>query len=133
MPMQRLIYEGSLFAGISCRACRKLLLLFNHSVVSDSLQPLGLQHARLPLSFTISRSLLKLLFIESVMPTNHLILCHPLLLLPSNFSSIRAFFHQVSSSHQAAKVSKFSFSTSPSTEYSGLISFRTEGQERFLK
>ena len=59
--------------------------------MSDSLQLHGLQHARLPLSFTISWSLLKLMFIESAMPSNHLILCHPLLLLPSIFPSIRIF------------------------------------------
>ena len=64
------------------------LLLFSHSVVSDSLQPCGPQHA---LSFTISQSLIKLMSIESVMPFNHLFLCHPLLLLPSIFPSIRVF------------------------------------------
>ena len=58
------------------------LLLFSHSVVFDSLWPHGLQHARLPSSFTISHSLLKLMSIESVMPSNHLVLCRPLLLLP---------------------------------------------------
>ena len=56
---------------------------FSRSVVSNSLQPHGLQHTRLPLSFTISQSLLKLTSIESMMPSNHLILCCPLLLLPS--------------------------------------------------
>mgnify|MGYP000386107788 CR=1 FL=1 len=56
---------------------------FSHSVVSDSLQPHGLQHARPPCPSTNSRSLLKLMSIESVMPSNHLVLYHPLLLLPS--------------------------------------------------
>ena len=56
-----------------------LLLLFSHTVMSDSLRPHGLLHARLP-CFTISQSLLKLMSIELVMPSNHLILCHPLLL-----------------------------------------------------
>ena len=64
---------------------RLFLLLFSHSVVSHSLQLHGLQHTRLPLSFTISQSLLKFVSTESVMPSNHLILCHPLLLLPSIF------------------------------------------------
>ena len=56
------------------------------------------------LSFTISQSLLKLTSTESVMPSNHLILCHPLIFLPSVFSSIRVFFQWVSFSHQVAKV-----------------------------
>ena len=64
---------------------------FNHSLVSDSLQPHGLQHARPPLSITNSRSLLKLTSIELVMPSSHLILCHFLLLLSSIFPSIRVF------------------------------------------
>ena len=79
------------------------------------------------LSFTISRSLLKLISIESEMPSNHLSLCHPLLLPPSIFPSIRSFFQWVSSSHHVAKVFwNFSFSVSPSNEYSGLISFRMD-------
>ena len=72
------------------------------------------------LSITNSWSLLKLMFIELMMPSNHHNLCHPLLLLPSIFPSIR-----VCSSHQVAKVFwSFSFSISPSSEYSGLISLR---------
>ena len=67
---------------------RKVLTNLSCSVGSDSLQPHGLQHAR-PLSITNSQSLLKLKSIESVMPSNHLILCRPLLLLPSIFPSIR--------------------------------------------
>ena len=73
---------------------KPLLLLFSRSVVSNSLRPHGLQHTRLPLSFTISQSLLKLMSIEWVMPSNHLILCHPLLLLPSIFPSIRVFSNE---------------------------------------
>ena len=75
-------------------------------------------------SFTISQSLLKLMFIESVMPSNHLILC-PVLLLPSVFPSIRVF-SRVSSSHQVAKALSFSFSITPYDEYSRLISFRID-------
>ena len=71
-----------------------------------------------------SRSLLKLMFIESVMPFNHLILCHPLLLLPSIFPSIRAFSNESVLRIRWPKYWSFSFSISPSTEYSGLISFR---------
>ena len=70
------------------------MLLFSHSAMSDSLWPRGLQHARLPLSFTISWSLLKLMSIELVMPCNYLILCHPHLLLPSIFPSIRVFSNE---------------------------------------
>ena len=77
------------------------------------------------LSFTISQSLLKLMSIETVMPSNHLILCHPLLLLPSVFPSIRVFFSNESVLHiKWPKYWSFSFSISPSNEYSGLISFR---------
>ena len=75
------------------------------------------------LSFTISRSLLKLTSIESVMPSNHLILCHPLLLLPSFFPSIRVFSNELALHITWPEYWNFSFSISPSTEYSGLISF----------
>ena len=75
------------------------------------------------LSITNSWSLLRLMSIESVMPSNHLILCHPLILLPSIFPSIRVFS---SESVQVAKVWSFSFNVSPSNEYSGLISFRMD-------
>ena len=76
------------------------------------------------LSFAISQSLLKLMSIESVMPFNHLILCHPLLLLPSIFSSIRVFSNESALPFRWPKY--FSFIISPSKEYSGLISFRTD-------
>ena len=64
--------------------------------------------------------------IESVMPSNHLILCRPLLLLPSVFPSIRVFSNESALRHQVAKVLSFSFSISSSNEYSGLISFRMD-------
>ena len=76
------------------------------------------------LSFTISWSLLKLITIESVMLSNHLILCHPLLLLPSVFPSIGIFSNEWSLCIKWPKYWNFSFSISPSNEYSGLISFR---------
>ena len=76
------------------------------------------------LSFTISQNLLKLMSIESVMPSNHIILCHPLLLLPSVFPSIRVFFNESGLHIRWPKYWRFSFSISPSNEYSGLISFR---------
>ena len=78
------------------------------------------------LSITISQSLLKLMSIVSVMPSNHLILCHPLLLLPSIFPRIRVFSNESVLCIRWPKYWSFSFSISPSSEYSGLISFRMD-------
>ena len=78
------------------------------------------------LSFTFSWSLLKFMFIGSVMPSNHLTLCHPLLLLPSVSSSIRVFSSEPALHIRWPKCWSFSFSISPSSEYSGLISFRID-------
>ena len=78
------------------------------------------------LSFTISKSLLRLMSIESVMPSNHLIFCHPLLLPPSIFPSIRVFSNESALHIRWPKCQSFSFSISPSNEYSGLISFRID-------
>ena len=75
------------------------------------------------LSFNISQSLLKLMSIEPVMPSNHLILCHPLLLLPSIFPSIRVFSNQSALRIRWPESWSFSFSINPSNEYSQLISF----------
>ena len=76
-----------------------------------------------PMSFAIFCSLLKLMSIELVMPSNHLILCCPLLLLPSIFPSIRIFPNESVLCIRWPKYWSFSFSISPSNEYSGLISF----------
>ena len=78
------------------------------------------------LSITNARSLLKLISIESVMPSNHLILCRPLLLSPSIFPSIRVFSSESVLRIRWPKYWSFSFSISPSNEYSGLISFRMD-------
>ena len=78
------------------------------------------------LPVTNSRSLLKLMSIESVMPSNHLILCLPLLLLPSIFPSIRVFSNELVLCFRWPKYWSFSLSISPSNEYSGLISFRMD-------
>ena len=78
------------------------------------------------LSFTISQSLLKLLFVESVMPSNHLILCHPLLFLSSIFPNIRVFSNELVLHVRWPRYWSFSFSISHSNEYSGLISFRID-------
>ena len=75
------------------------------------------------LSITNSWSLLKLMSIEVVMPSNHLVLCHPLLLLPSIFPSIRVFFNESVLHIRWSQYWSFSFNISPSNEYSGLISF----------
>ena len=95
-------------------------LLSSLSVVSDSLQP------QASLSFTIFWSLLKLTSIESMMPSNHLILCCPLLLLPSVFPGSRVFSNESALCFRWPKYWSFSFSISPSNEYSGLISFRID-------
>ena len=78
------------------------------------------------LSFTVSQSLFKLISADLVMPFNHLILCHPLLLLPSIFPSIRVFFNESAPPIRWPKYWSFSFSISPSNQYSGLISFRID-------
>ena len=78
------------------------------------------------LSFPVSWSLLKLMCIEPVMPSNHLILCHPLRLLPSFFPSIRVFSKKSALCIGWPKYWSFSFSISPSNEYSGAISFRVD-------
>ena len=97
---------------------------FSHSIMSDcSWTAVG----QASLSITNSWSLPKLMSNESVMPSNHLILCRLLLLLPSIFPSIRVFFRESVLCIRWPKYSSFSFSISPSNEYSGLISFRWTG------
>ena len=93
--------------------------------MSDSLWPHGPQHARPPCPSPLP-SLLKLMSIESVMPSSHLILCHPLLHLPSIFSSIRVFSIESALRIRWPKYWSFSFYISPSNEHSGLISFRMD-------
>ena len=93
--------------------------------MSDSVTP-STAARQAALSFTISLSLLKLMSIESVMPSNHLILCCPLFLLPSILSSIRFFSNELALHIRWPKCWSFSFSISPSNDYSGLISFRMD-------
>ena len=93
--------------------------------MSDSAFPWTLVHQAL-LSSTVSQSLLKLMSIESVMPSNHLILYSPLLLLPSVFLGIRVFFNESALHIRWPKYWSFSFSIGPSNEYSELISFRID-------
>ena len=99
---------------------------FSCSVVSDSLQPDGTAARQASLSFTISQSLLKLMSTELVMPSNHLILCQPLLLLPSVFPNIRVFSSESLLCIRWPKYWSFSFSISLSNECSGLTSFRID-------
>ena len=98
---------------------------FSGTVVSDSATPWTAAH-QASLSITNSRSLLKLIYIESVMPSNHLIICRPLLLLPSIFPNIQVFSNESVLHIRWPKYCSFRFSISPSNEYSGLISFRTD-------
>ena len=94
--------------------------------MSNSLWSHGLQHARPPCTSPTPGVLLKLMSIESVMPSNCLILCHPLLLPPSIIPSIRAFLNELVLLIRCSKYWSFSFNMSPSDEYSGLISFRMD-------
>ena len=100
---------------------------FSRSIMSDSLRPHELQHARppCPSPITNSRNSLKLMSIESMMPSSHLILYRPLLLLSPIPPSIRVFSNESTLCMRWPKYWSFSFSISPSNEYPGLISFRT--------
>ena len=98
---------------------------FSHSVMSDSATP-WTAACQASLSITNSRSLLRLIFIGSVMLSNYLILCYPLLLLPSIFPSIRVFSNESALHIRWPKYWSFSSSNSPSNEHSGLISFRMD-------
>ena len=98
----------------------------SHSVVSNTLQPHELQHARPPCPSLIPRSSLKLMFIESVMPSSHLILCRPLLLLPPIPPRIRIFSKESTLLMRWPNYWSFSFSIIPSKEIPGLISFRMD-------
>ena len=98
-----------------------LLLLFSRSVVSDSLQTPQTAARQVSLSFTIAWSLFKLMSVELAIPSNHLVFCHPLLLLPYIFPSIRVFSNELALCIRWPKY--WSFSNSPSNEYSRLSSF----------
>ena len=106
------------------------LCAFYHSVKFsrsvDSLRPHESQHARSSLSITISWRSLRLTSIESVMPSSHLIFCHPLLLLPPIPPSIRVFSSESTFHMKWPKYWSFSFSIIPSKEHPGLISFRMD-------
>ena len=99
---------------------------FSHSVMSKLFVTPWTAACQASLSITNSQSLLKLISIESVMSSNHLILCHPLLLLPSIFPSIRVCANESALCIRWPKCWSFSFSISPSNEHPGLISFRMD-------
>ena len=111
-------------AGLGCTERLGLIYIhywsvqFSHSIVSDSLRPLELKAS---LSITNSLSLLKLMSIELMMPSNHLILCHPLLLPPSVFPSISISSNESVLHHRWSVYWSFNFNISPSDEQPGLI------------
>ena len=102
-----------------------LLLLSCFSHVQLFVNPWIAAH-QASLSLTISQCLLKLMSIDLVTPSNHLVLCHPLLLLPSIFPSIMAFSNESALHIRWTRYWGFSFNISPSDDYSGLISFRID-------
>ena len=117
--------------NLACISCVKGLTQnqfsqFSCPIMSNSLRPHGLATHQASLSITNSRSILKLMPIESVMLSNHLILCCPIFLPPSIFPSIRVFSNESVLRIRWLKYWSFSFSMSPSNEYSGLISFRMD-------
>ena len=126
-------YRSCLPVGMGSEGCKTqnvhsglaLLSLFSCSVVSDSVTP-GTATRQAPLSFTVSRSLLKFRCIELMTPSSHLILCCPLLPATSIFPSITAFSSESALHIRWPKYWSFSFSISPSNEYSGSISFKMD-------
>ena len=114
-----------LIVQLECKHAILFLLLFSHSVMSHS-ATLWTAARQASLSITISQSLLKFISIESVMPSNHLILCCTLFLLPSIFPSMRVFSNESALHIRWSKYWSFSFSISPSNDYSGFISFRID-------
>ena len=111
--------------SIGFSLCNVQEIQFSHSVVPDSVTPWTAAH-QASLSINNSWSLLKLMSIKSMMPSNYLILCHPLLLLPSILTGIRVFSNESILCIRWPKYWIFSFSISHSSEYSDLISFRID-------
>ena len=125
-PHSQSLWTGSFHKPLILIYQRAACNQFSHSVMSDSLKPRGLQHTQASLSITNSWSSPKLMSIESVMPSNHLILCHPFPLPHSIFPNIRVFSNESAHRIRWLKYWSFSFSISPSNECSGLISFRMD-------
>ena len=121
--MRSNVSKSLLFLLIKCNISS---VQFSRSVMSDFLWPPWTAARQALLSTTNSWSLLKLMSIPSVMPSNHLMLCQPLILLPSIFSSIRVFSHESVLHIRWPKYWSFSISISLSNKYSGLISFKID-------
>ena len=126
MHISSLKREFSTFHTWKLRSLFHISVQCSRSVTSDSLWPHGLQHTRLPCPPLSSGVCSKFMSIESVMLSNHFILCCPLLLLPSIFPSITVFSNEPVLHIRWRRFWSFSFSISPSNEYSGLISFRMD-------
>ena len=122
---ERINESSDLCTGFRPSGSCEPLVQFSRSVVSDSLQRHGLQHTRPPCPSPTLRAYSNS-SCESVMPSNHLILCHPLLLWPSIFPSIRVFSNESVLCIRWPNYWSFRFNISPSNEYSGLISFRMD-------
>ena len=118
--MARFSFRSAILASVSVSSVAQSCL---------TLRPCGLQHARLPCPSPTPRACSNSCSIESVMPSNHLIFCHPFLLLPSIFPRIRVFSNESVLCIRWPKYWSLSFSISPSSEYSGLISFRMDWLE----
>ena len=102
-----------------------MIVQFSHSVISDSLQPHESQHTRPPFP-SPTPGVHPIMSIKSVMPSSHLILCRPLVLLPPILPSIRVFYNESTLRMSWPKYWSFSFSISPSNEHPGLITFRLD-------
>ena len=123
-PVDYSLSYVSLSLGFSSKKYWFNSVQFSHSVMCDSLGP-HTAVGQASLSITNSQSLFKLMSIKLVMPSNHLILRHPLL-LPSIFPSLRVFSNELALRKRRPKYWSFSFSISPSKEYSGLITFKMD-------
>ena len=119
-----IFYIGILMYKLTLSISYQKLLWFSHSVMWLFATTWNAAH-HASLSFTNSRSLLRLVY-ESVMPSNHLALCRPLLLLPSSFPIIRVCSNELALGIMWPKYWSFNFSISPANEYSGMISFRID-------
>ena len=116
---------GFFTTSTTWEALELLSVQFSHAVMSDLCDPMDCSTLGFPVHHQLPE-LLKFMSIESVMPSNHLILCRPLLLLPSIFPSIRVFSNESVLCIKWQKYWSFSFSITPSNEYIGLISFRMD-------
>ena len=115
-----------MFISNECYFLQLSSVQFSHSVVPNSFSTPWTAAYQASLSITNSQSLLRLMSIELVMPYNHLILCHPLFLLPSIFPSIRILSNESALRIRWPEYWSFNFSINPSSEHPGLISFRMD-------